>query len=104
MNTDESRITKEVADFVGTIQYKDFSQEARNIAKRCIIDGIGVILAGGLSPGNVFDALWKVRPAGADSCTHTNRVDGAGHPVRFQKDFDKVRSFVQGIGLRESEA
>ena len=46
----ESRITEELAGFVETIQFKDFSPEVQNIAKRCIIDGIGVILAGATEP------------------------------------------------------
>ena len=51
---------------------------------------IPVILAGGLSPENVHEAVVKVFPAGADSCTRTNEVDGSGNVVRFKKDFKKV--------------
>jgi phosphoribosylanthranilate isomerase len=58
---------------------------------------IPVILAGGLSPENVYDALLKVRPAGADSCTHTNEVDSRGRPIRFRKDFQKVERFVREV-------
>ena len=58
---------------------------------------IPVILAGGLSPENVFEALLKVCPYGADSCTHTNRVNRTGKVIRFQKDFQKVREFVQEV-------
>jgi phosphoribosylanthranilate isomerase len=62
---------------------------------------IPVILAGGLSPENVFEALLKVCPHGADSCTHTNQLDRDGRAVRFQKDFKKVREFVQQIRRAE---
>mgnify|MGYP006285910877 FL=1 len=55
---------------------------------------IPVILAGGLSPENVFDAVRCVRPAGVDSCTRTNALDAEGRPVRFKKDMDRVRRFV----------
>ena len=55
---------------------------------------IPVILAGGLSPENVFDHLLATRASGADSCTQTNRLDGQGRPIRFQKDFERVRRFV----------
>src|SRR5204863_5700282 len=46
-----------------------------------------VILAGGLGPDNVADAIRVVRPAGVDSKTKTDR-DG---PQR--KDLDRVRRF-----------
>ncbi len=56
---------------------------------------IPVILAGGLSPENVYEAILKVRPAGVDSCTQTNAVGNDGKPVRFKKDFDRVKKFVE---------
>jgi phosphoribosylanthranilate isomerase len=62
---------------------------------------IPVILAGGLSPLNVHDALMAVRAAGADSCTLTNRMDHEGSPIRFEKDFLKVGDFVKAV--REAE-
>ncbi|MEA2039093.1 MAG: hypothetical protein U9N82_04600, partial [Thermodesulfobacteriota bacterium] len=58
---------------------------------------IPVILAGGLSPDNVHEAIIKVQPAGADSCTLTNRTDKHGKPVRFRKDFSKVKRFVEEV-------
>jgi phosphoribosylanthranilate isomerase len=52
---------------------------------------VPVILAGGLSPENVADAVRAVRPWGVDSLTHTNRpLPGGG----FRKDLEKVRAFV----------
>lgn len=55
---------------------------------------IPVILAGGLSPENVYDGIMAVRPAGVDSCTRTNAVDEQGTPIRFKKDNDRVAKFV----------
>jgi phosphoribosylanthranilate isomerase len=51
-----------------------------------------VILAGGLGPHNVREAIEKVRPWGVDSLTKTNMLlpDGS-----FRKDPDKVREFVR---------
>ncbi len=56
-----------------------------------------VILAGGLGPDNVADAIKYVRPAGVDSCTQTNARDGYGRPIRFRKDLDLVRLFVREV-------
>ncbi|MBW2708739.1 MAG: hypothetical protein JRD04_05580 [Deltaproteobacteria bacterium] len=58
---------------------------------------IPVILAGGLSPENVQDALTSVKAAGADSCTLTNRVDPSGSSIRFEKDFGRVSDFVKAV-------
>ncbi len=67
---------------------------------------IPVILAGGLAPENVGEGIARVGPAGVDSCTRTNAVDAQGRPVRFRKDPERVRAFVdearraQGTGVR----
>lgn len=56
---------------------------------------IPVILAGGLGPDNVAEAVGLVRPAGVDSCTRTNATDAEGKPIRFRKELTKVEAFVQ---------
>jgi phosphoribosylanthranilate isomerase len=50
--------------------------------------GIPVILAGGLGPENVAEAIAAVGPTGVDSKTRTDKPDGTG------KDLEKVRAFV----------
>ena len=70
-------------------------------SKLVVRSGIPVILAGGLSAENVYDAVVKITPAGADSCTHTNSVDGTGRPIRFKKDFQKVEKFVREVRRAE---
>ena len=68
------------------------------LARRVVAQSrIPVILAGGLSPKNVFNGLLQVLPAGADSCTGTNKRDQRGKPIRFQKDFEKVKEFVDEV-------
>lgn len=52
---------------------------------------VPVILAGGLGPDNVTDAIAAVRPAGVDSLTRTNRYVSDGS---FVKDLDAVDTFV----------
>ncbi len=43
-------ITEEAANFVWATRYDDFSPEVLHIAKRCILDGFGVMLAGSTEP------------------------------------------------------
>ena len=69
---------------------------------RAIVESvrIPVILAGGLSPENVADAIRAVRPWAVDSLTHTNRPlpDGG-----FRKDLDRVRAFVDAARAAAQE-
>jgi phosphoribosylanthranilate isomerase len=51
---------------------------------------VPVILAGGLGPENVVEAIRAVRPAGVDSETRTSRPG-----ERRRKDPDRVRRFVE---------
>ena len=75
-----------------------------NMAARLVkASGIPVILAGGLSPDNVYESAVEIVPAGVDSCTLTNAVDARGNPVRFRKDFDRVSRFVEEVRRAEKE-
>lgn len=65
--------------------------------------GIPVILAGGISPENVFDAIGRVRPAGIDSCSQTNARGAWGQPVRFKKDMDRIRRLLDEVRRAEEE-
>lgn len=58
----------------------------RTIAER---SRLPVILAGGLTPGNVGAAIAAVRPWGVDSFTHTDAPGRRGH-----KDAARVRAFI----------
>jgi phosphoribosylanthranilate isomerase len=58
---------------------------------RKIVESVRVpaIIAGGLGPDNVIDAIRAVQPAGVDSKTKTDRNDGS-----HTKDLQKIRRFV----------
>jgi phosphoribosylanthranilate isomerase len=53
---------------------------------------VPVILAGGLSPENVADAMQAVQPWGVDSNTHTNIP---GSPM--EKNMQRIREFVAAV-------
>lgn len=63
-----------------------------NISKRLIEEvGIPVILAGGLGPDNVAEAIKTTNPAGVDSKTKTDEPGGDA------KDLKKVKAFVEAV-------
>jgi len=65
-----------------------------SLSRRIIEDvGIPAILAGGLGPENVAEAIAVDRPAGVDSKTKTDRAGGPG------KDLAKVEAFVAAAKL-----
>lgn len=64
-----------------------------NISRRIVQElEIPVILAGGLSPENVSQAIDRVQPWAVDSLTHTNQYLPEGG---FRKDLSKIRQFVE---------
>lgn len=80
-----------VAGFIGiTGQICDW-QMARQLVRA---SRIPVVLAGGIGPQNVFDAIETVKPYGVDSCTGTNLRDGRDRPIRFRKDMHRVAMMV----------
>lgn len=81
-----------VVGFVGITGETCDWQEARRLVES---SGIPVILAGGLTPENVYQGVCEVAPAGVDSCTGTNLRDTLGCPIRFAKDWRRVQQFVQ---------
>ena len=58
---------------------------ARSLAER-----MPVMLAGGLTPENVAEAVHTVQPWAVDASTGTERADGTG-----EKDYERVRAFVR---------
>jgi phosphoribosylanthranilate isomerase len=87
-----------VEGFVGITGQTCDWQIARKLVK---LSKIPVILAGGISPRNVSAAIQTVKPAGVDSCTRTNMHTQDGRTIRFRKDLEKVRAFVEAVRLAE---
>lgn len=54
------------------------------------LDGLRLLLAGGLTPDNVAEAIWRVRPWGVDVSTGVETAPGSG-----RKDPRKLRRFIQ---------
>jgi phosphoribosylanthranilate isomerase len=64
-------------------------EQAALSAKIAVVGSRPVVLAGGLGPDNVTEAICRVRPAGVDSETRTSRADD-----RRRKDLPKVEAFI----------
>ncbi|MDO9087654.1 MAG: phosphoribosylanthranilate isomerase [Anaerolineaceae bacterium] len=77
---------------IGGIGAAGFTHDWSISRKIVLKSRIPVILAGGLSPENVADAIQQVRPWGVDSLTKTNEPLGGG---KFRKDLERVRLFVK---------
>ena len=86
----------DVADFLLLDSYRPADRQIGalgvthdwTISRRIVeLSSVPVILAGGLGPDNVADAIRKVGPAGVDLKTKTDR-DGS-----HAKDFERVRRF-----------
>jgi phosphoribosylanthranilate isomerase len=92
LSTGTTLTSQPVEGFVGITGETCHWEIARDLVTH---SEIRVILAGGLSPENVYDGILTVKPAGVDSCTRTNRLDDQGRPIRFQKDIERVRRFVE---------
>jgi phosphoribosylanthranilate isomerase len=75
-------------------------ETARRLVEK---SNIPVILAGGLSPENAYEGILAVKPAGVDSCTHTNLTDNKGNAIRFKKDPDKVRQLIDAVKRAETD-
>ena len=95
---DTSMGNEPVQGFVGITGHTCDWKVARELIET---NPLPVILAGGLSPENVYEAVMEVRPFGVDSCTRTNAVDGEGRPIRFRKDTNAVRAFVEAVRQAE---
>jgi len=54
------------------------------------LDDVRLLLAGGLTPDNVTEAIWRVRPWGVDVSTGVETAPGSG-----RKDPRKLRRFIQ---------
>jgi phosphoribosylanthranilate isomerase len=97
---DTSLHSEPVHGFVGITGHTCDWTVARELTLK---SSLPVILAGGLSPDNVYAAIMQVRPFGVDSCTRTNAVDEHGKPIRFLKDFSAVDAFVKAVRQAESD-
>ena len=66
--TGHVRATDAVVDFITGVRAPDFPPEAMALAKRCVIDGVGVVLAGSTTQGSgILRDFIRANHAGADA-------------------------------------
>ena len=58
-----ARATSAVVDFIHGVRWEDFPAEAVQLARHCVIDGLGVLLAGSATRGSEI-LRHQVRAAG----------------------------------------
>src|SRR5688572_25020553 len=51
---EQVRATRAVVDFITQVKWRDFPSDAVALAKRCVADGLGVILAGSTTRGSAI--------------------------------------------------
>jgi phosphoribosylanthranilate isomerase len=56
-----------------------------------------VILAGGLNPENVEDAIKQIQPYGVDVSSGVEGVDSEGKPLKGKKDSELMKSFIESV-------
>lgn len=101
----ETERLQEIADclILDTAQQKSIGASGKvhdwNISKKIVqMSKLPVILAGGLGPDNVLEAVKEVKPWGVDSFNKTNLIlpDGS-----LKKDLSKVRDFCRNAKSAE---
>jgi hypothetical protein len=67
--TEKGRITHAVVEFITSVQWHDFPVEAVDLAKRCLIDGLAVMLAGATTRGSAMLREYVRASGGAPEAT-----------------------------------
>jgi len=78
MTTKDTKITEAVAGFVAEATFNDFPAEAVRIAKRCVLDGLGLILA-----GSAQDCARIIREFSLSSCQGSGATAFGQDPVKL---------------------
>ena len=76
-----ARLAREICEGFGALEFRHATAEAARRAR--------IILAGGLDPGNVAEAIARVRPFGVDVCSGVEAAPGVKDPSLL-RDFARA--------------
>lgn len=69
MSSQQTEVTKEAAEFVHQLCFEDLPAEAVRIANRCVLDGLGLILAGSLQKCTQIARIYSQRLSQVEEAT-----------------------------------
>ena len=91
--TQSVRSTSACVDFITRARWKDVPPDAAQLATRCIIDGLGVILAGSTTEGSTILRDYVRRTDGGRSTVSRGRF-----PRRRAARVPHAASAIDGLG------
>lgn len=94
MNPDETRVTEEAARFVADLTYTALPPEAIRIGKRCVLDGLGLILAGS------FEKCTRILTQFSESTSKAGKSSVLGaNPMKLTAPFAALINGIAGHAM-----
>ncbi len=97
--TEQTRATAAVVDFITNARLQDFPAEAIALGKRCIIDGLGVVLAGSTTAGSKIIHEYVKGELGTRNADQGTSTILATEPFRASASFAAFANGASGHAM-----